>query len=54
MVEKRGLVRTNIDAFDLPDAWYQCIHRIIREPVYEYTITRGSYEDKKEGNLILL
>lgn len=35
-----------IDAFDLDDAWFQCLSRIL-ESGHVYTITRGSYEGQK-------
>lgn len=35
-----------IEARDLPDAWFQCIYKIVDEG-YEYTIDRGSYEGQK-------
>jgi len=45
--EEKEMEPTIIHAFDIPDAWYQCLHKIIKEPVFEYTITRGSYEGQK-------
>jgi len=35
-----------IDAFDLDDAWFQCLCQIL-EKGYVYTITKGSYEGQK-------
>jgi len=35
-----------IDAFDLDDAWFQCLSAIL-ENGHAYTITRGSYEGQK-------
>lgn len=35
-----------IDAFDLDDAWFQCLSEIL-EKGHVYTITRGSYEGQK-------
>ena len=35
-----------IDAFDLDDAWFQCLAEIL-EKGHVYTITRGSYEGQK-------
>ena len=35
-----------IDAFDLDDAWFQCLCRIL-EQGHVYTITKGSYEGQK-------
>ncbi len=47
MNEQRGFHRTFIEATDISDAWFQGLHKIIREPVHEYTITRGSYAGQK-------
>jgi thymidylate synthase len=35
-----------IDAFDLDDAWFQCLSQIL-EHGHVYTITKGSYEGQK-------
>jgi thymidylate synthase len=35
-----------IDAFDLDDAWFQCLSEIL-ENGHAYTITRGSYQGQK-------
>ncbi|MCM8766152.1 MAG: thymidylate synthase [Candidatus Omnitrophica bacterium] len=35
-----------IDAFDLDDAWFQCLSRILEEG-FVYTITRGSYKGQR-------
>jgi len=35
-----------IDAFDVDDAWFQCLSQIL-EHGHVYTITRGSYEGQK-------
>jgi thymidylate synthase len=35
-----------IDARDLPDAWFQCVYKLL-ETGREYTIERGSYEGQK-------
>ena len=35
-----------IDAFDLDDAWFQCLSQIL-ERGHVYTITKGSYEGQK-------
>lgn len=35
-----------IDAFDLDDAWFQCLSQIL-EKGYIYTITRGSYKGQR-------
>lgn len=39
-----------IDARDLPDAWFQCVYRIL-EKGREYVIERGSYEGQKRLEL---
>src|SRR3989338_6392259 len=44
--EKEFLEPVFIDAFDLDDAWFQCLAEIL-EHGYVYTITRGSYEGQK-------
>lgn len=36
----------SIDAFDLDDAWFQCLSTIL-DKGHVYTITRGSYEGQK-------
>jgi len=36
----------HIDAFDLDDAWFQCLSSIL-DKGHTYTITRGSYEGQK-------
>jgi len=36
----------HIEAFDLDDAWFQCLSQILRNG-HVYTITRGSYEGQK-------
>ncbi|MCM8793193.1 MAG: thymidylate synthase [Candidatus Omnitrophica bacterium] len=35
-----------IDAFDLDDAWFQCLSQIL-EKGYIYTVTRGSYQGQR-------
>lgn len=40
------LIPVFIDAFDLDDAWFQCLSRIL-DKGHVYTITRGSYEGQK-------
>ena len=35
-----------LEARDLPDAWFQCIYRLL-ETGREYVIDRGSYEGQK-------
>jgi len=44
--EKEFLEPVFIDAFDLDDAWFQCLSKIL-EHGHVYTITRGSYEGQK-------
>jgi thymidylate synthase len=46
MEEKEFLEPVFIDAFDLDDAWFQCLSQIL-EHGHVYTITRGSYEGQK-------
>lgn len=46
MPEKEFLEPVFIDAFDLDDAWFQCLCRIL-EKGHVYTITRGSYEGQR-------
>lgn len=45
-MEKEFLQPVFIDAFDLDDAWFQCLSEIL-EKGYVYTITRGSYEGQR-------
>jgi len=45
-MEKEFLEPIFIDAFDLDDAWFQCLSQIL-EHGHVYTITRGSYEGQK-------
>lgn len=45
-MEKEGLVPVYIEAFDLNDAWFQCLSNIL-ENGHVYTITRGSYAGQK-------
>jgi thymidylate synthase len=40
------LKTVSIDAFDLDDAWFQCLSTILDQG-HVYTITRGSYEGQK-------
>jgi thymidylate synthase len=35
-----------IEARDLPDAWFQCVYRLL-ETGRDYVIDRGSYEGQK-------
>lgn len=46
MPEREFLEPVFIDAFDLDDAWFQCLAAIL-EKGHVYTITRGSYEGQK-------
>ncbi len=46
MPERQFLEPVHIDAFDLDDAWFQCLSRIL-DHGHVYTITRGSYEGQK-------
>jgi thymidylate synthase len=46
MPEREFLQPVFIDAFDLDDAWFQCLSAIL-EKGYVYTITKGSYEGQK-------
>lgn len=45
-MKKNGLRPVYIEAFDLDDAWFQSLCRIL-EHGHVYTITRGSYEGQK-------
>lgn len=46
MKEREFFEPVFIDAFDLDDAWFQCLSEIL-EGGHVYTITRGSYEGQK-------
>jgi thymidylate synthase len=46
MPEKEFLEPVFIDAFDLDDAWFQTLSKIL-EKGHVYTITRGSYEGQR-------
>ncbi len=46
MMEKEFLEPVFIDAFDLDDAWFQTLCRIL-EKGHIYTITKGSYEGQR-------
>jgi thymidylate synthase len=46
MAERDSLKPVHIDAFDLDDAWFQALSRILDEGNV-YTITRGSYAGQK-------
>jgi thymidylate synthase len=39
-----------VEALDLPDAWYQCLNKVL-EFGHEYTITRGSFKGQKRLEL---
>ncbi len=43
---EKGLKPVYIESFDLDDAWFQCLSRIL-EHGHVYTITQGSYEGQK-------
>lgn len=45
-VNSPGMKAVFIKAFDINDAWYQCIQKAL-EVGHEYLITRGSYEGQK-------
>src|SRR4030042_1205467 len=45
-MERQFLEPVFIEAFDLDDAWFQCLSAIL-EKGHVYTITRGSYEGQK-------
>ena len=46
MQERKFLEPIFIDAFDLDDAWFQCLSKILEEGCV-YTIQRGSYEGQR-------
>ena len=46
MKERSSLEPVFIDAFDLDDAWFQCLSAIL-DKGHVYTITRGSYTGQK-------
>jgi thymidylate synthase len=46
MAERNSLEPVYIDAFDLDDAWFQALSKIL-EKGHIYTITRGSYAGQK-------
>jgi len=46
MAEREFLEQVFIDAFDLDDAWFQCLSRIL-EKGHVYTITKGSYQGQR-------
>ncbi|MDD5654181.1 MAG: thymidylate synthase [Candidatus Omnitrophica bacterium] len=45
-MDKEFLSPVFIDAFDLDDAWFQCLSKILDEG-YVYTIDRGSYKGQR-------
>ncbi|MDD4910275.1 MAG: thymidylate synthase [Candidatus Omnitrophica bacterium] len=45
-MEEQFLKPVHIEAFDLDDAWFQCLSAIL-EKGHVYTITRGSYKDQR-------
>ena len=45
-MEREFLEPVFIDAFDLDDAWFQCLNTIL-EKGHVYTITKGSYEGQR-------
>lgn len=45
-MQRDSLQPVYIDAFDLDDAWFQCLSAIL-DNGHVYTITRGSYEGQK-------
>lgn len=56
MIEKKNnLEIVFIKAFDLPDAWYQCLERIM-EVGFEYKVDRGSYagQRRKEFDFVTI
>ncbi len=46
MPEREFLEPVFIDAFDVDDAWFQCLSKIL-DKGHVYTITRGSYEGQR-------
>jgi thymidylate synthase len=46
MQNRQFLQPVFIDAFDLDDAWFQCLDRILQEG-FVYTIDRGSYKGQR-------
>lgn len=46
MKEEKFLTPVFIDAFDLDDAWYQCLDKIL-DYGYVYTVERGSYKGQR-------
>ena len=50
MAERDFLEPVFIDAFDLDDAWFQCLSAIL-DKGHVYTITRGSYEGPETAGI---
>lgn len=50
--EKIHLELTMVTAFDLNDAWFKCLGKVL-DTGYEYTIDRGSYEGTRRKELDL-
>jgi len=48
--ERDYMLPVHIEAFDINDAWFQCIVAAV-EKGHEYTITRGSFEKQKRREL---
>ena len=46
MIERDFLEPVTIDAFDVDDAWFQCLSKILAKG-HVYTITRGSYAGQR-------
>ncbi|MFA5794432.1 MAG: thymidylate synthase [Candidatus Brocadiia bacterium] len=46
MTENKGLTPVYIEAFNLDDAWFQCLSKIL-DHGHTYTITRGSFEGQR-------
>jgi len=46
-MEERFLDTVYIDAFNLDDAWFQCVSKLL-EHGYRYKITKGSFENEEE------
>lgn len=45
-MNRKGLINETIEARDIPDAWYQCVHNIINKG-HTYKIDRGSFEGQE-------
>ncbi|MFH1226683.1 MAG: thymidylate synthase [Planctomycetota bacterium] len=46
MTESKGLTPVYIEAFNLDDAWFQCLSKIL-DFGHTYTITRGSFQGQR-------